>query len=350
MHLFFVLAMMLAAPGPQEKPPAKEGVVREAALEAIRSAKPVGEDSKVGAAASSRGSDSATKGSGSQSGPARSTGSGLPSFRAGGGKSSSQAPKAPAPAATKITDADKKISSLFVANALYQQELANRKQIISISEIATPEAALAELYAGNERFVNGARVRTLLAAQDSDLRFELAKGQHPFAVVVTCSDSRTNEGVIFDQELGRLFSVRTAGNSLDTLGVASIEYSVENLGSKVVIIMGHSQCGAVGAVADAKGGQLPHNFFIFQDVMAGLLDVVPRDPNETDEGYKGRLEQENARRQAQTLYSRSKVIRERVDGGKIWLVPASYDIETGKVTLFKMVEANPHAGIGSGHE
>jgi carbonic anhydrase len=345
MYPFFMLAMLLAAPLPQEKPPSKQpDAAREAALEAIKSAKPVGEDTKTGAASGPRANETTTKSSGGSSGTARSTGSGLPSFRPGvGARSTATPPKTPAATATKITDADKKISSLFVANALYQQELANRKQIISITEIATPEAALAELYAGNERFVNGGRVRTLLTAQDADLRTTLAKGQSPFAVVVTCSDSRAMDNLIFDQELGRIFSVRTAGNSLDTLGIASIEFALNSLGAKAVIIMGHSKCGAVAAVADAKGEPLADNLFIIQDLMAGLVEVVPRDPNETDDTYKGRLEQENARRQAQAIYGRSKIIREHVDNGKIWLVPASYDLETGKVTLFKIVETNPYA-------
>jgi carbonic anhydrase len=230
---------------------------------------------------------------------------------------------------------------MFVANALYQQELANRKQVISVEEVTTPEAALAEMEAGNERFIKGGRVRTLMTAQDPAVRATLTKGQSPFAVVVTCSDSRAVDSLIFDQELGRVFSIRVAGNSPDILGIASIEYAVEHLKSKVVIIMGHTKCGAVGAVADAKGEPMPDNLYIFQHLMAGLLEVAPKDHNETAAEYKDRLQQLNAERQAKAVYERSRIVREFVDHGHLWLLPASYDIETGKVTFLKLLEAAP---------
>jgi carbonic anhydrase len=227
---------------------------------------------------------------------------------------------------------------VFVANALYQQELAKRREVISVDEITTPEAALAEMEAGNDRFVRGMRARTLMTAQDPEVRTALTKGQSPFAVVVTCSDSRTADSLIFDQELGRVFTIRAAGNSPDILGIASIEYAVDHLGSKVVIIMGHTKCGAVGAVADAKGEPLPDNLYIFQQLMAGLLEVTPKDLNETVAEYKDRLQHVNAARQAQIVYDRSRVVRELVDHGKLWLLPASYDLATGKVTFMNLVE------------
>jgi len=241
---------------------------------------------------------------------------------------------------------------MFAGNALYKQELASRSQAVSAEEVATPEAALAEMEAGNDRFIRGGRVRTLMTAQDPEVRTALAKGQSPFAVVLTCSDSRAMDNLIFDQELGRIFTIRVAGNSPDTLGLASIEYAVEHLGSKVVVVMGHTKCGAVGAVADAKGEPLPGNLYVFQQLMAGLLDVAPKDQNETTAEYKDRLQHVNAVRQAQAVYDRSRVVRELVDRGKLWLLPASYDLATGKVTFMKLVEGaageDDHDGHGHG--
>ena len=231
-------------------------------------------------------------------------------------------------------------------------------------DITTPEAALAELKAGNDRFVGGEiteevkegkklvrrermvgkRARTLSTQQDPELREKLAEGQSPFAAIVTCSDSRAMDNLIFDQELGRLFTIRVAGNTPGTIGLASIEYAVKHLGSKIVVVMGHSRCGAVGAVADSRGKPLHGHMHAFQEHMAGLLDVVVRDPNETDTEYKGRLEKENAIRQAQAVYDRSEIIREFVDNGKTMVVPAKYDLRTGKVTFFDAIEGNPNAG------
>jgi len=243
---------------------------------------------------------------------------------------------------TKNNDASEKFSTVFIENALYQQELANRQRI-SVEPINTPEAALAELKSGNARFVKGGRVRTLMTVQDIELRATLAKKQEPFAVVVTCSDSRAMDNLIFDQELGRVFSIRAAGNSPDTLGIASIEYAVEHLGSKIVVIMGHTKCGAVGAVADAKGEPLNDHLYIFQHLMAGLLESTPKAKDETDAEYKDRLEQVNAKRQAQAVYNRSNIIRELVDRKKIWLVPASYDLNTGEVTFYNLTVGTPRA-------
>jgi carbonic anhydrase len=237
----------------------------------------------------------------------------------------------------------------FVANELYQRELTSRKQAVSASAITTPEAALAELEAGNTRFIDGKRSRTIVSAKDQELRNTLAGGQSPFAAIVACSDSRTMDNILFDQELGRAFSIRSAGNSPDTVGIASIEYAVEHLGVKVVMVMGHTKCGAVGAVADAKSEPLPDNLYIFQQLMYGLLDGTAKKPNEAESAYKDRLSQANAIRQAQVVYDRSKVVREHVDSGKIWLVPAIYDLGTGKASFFKLIEKSKTQAAGQHH-
>ena len=199
--------------------------------------------------------------------------------------------------------------------------------------IKDPGAALQELVNGNQRFVANARVRTMLSTQDGELRQSLAKGQAPFAVIITCSDSRLADNLIFDQELGRLFTIREAGNAPDTQSLASVEYAVEHLGSKVVVVMGHTGCGAVTAVHDAHGKPLPGNLWSLQAAMSGLLESTPDDPNEDAPTHLYHLVVNNALRQAQAVIDRSDLVREHVAANKLKVVPAVYDLASGKVTF-----------------
>ncbi|HEX9011744.1 MAG TPA: carbonic anhydrase [Holophagaceae bacterium] len=200
---------------------------------------------------------------------------------------------------------------------------------------ATPEAALLELLAGNGRFVAGKRVRTVDTSHDAVLRAALVKGQSPFAVIVTCSDSRVPDNLLFDQEAGRLFTIREAGNAPDLQGLASVEYAVEHLGSKVVLVMGHTGCGAVKAVREANGKPLSGNLWALQAGMAGLLESTPEHPDEAAAAYGARLEAANARRQAQTLLDRSDLLRARAGDGRIRVLPALYHLDSGKVDLLE---------------
>ena len=205
----------------------------------------------------------------------------------------------------------------------------------------SPAAALAELGAGNARFVAGKRVRTLNPGQDAALRAALVHGQAPFAVVITCSDSRVPDALLFDQEAGRLFTIREAGNAPDLQGIASAEYAAEHLGSKVIVIMGHSSCGAVKAVREANGKALPGNLWALQAGMAGLLESTPQDPNEDAKAHLGRLEEANARRQAQAMLDRSALLRDLAAAEKLWVVPALYHLASAKVQFFKPLAVVP---------
>jgi len=176
-----------------------------------------------------------------------------------------------------------RLKALEQENLHLRQELAQKSGAagpLPGTESGSPEGALAELKAGNTRFVMGARTRSQMGYNDIVLRQTLAKGQAPFAVIVTCSDSRLGDNFIFDQELGRLFTVREAGNCPDTQSLASIEYAVEHLGSKVVVVMGHESCGAVKAVMEAGPTPLPGNLWSLQNAMAGLLESVHHPANE----------------------------------------------------------------------
>lgn len=126
----------------------------------------------------------------------------------------------------------------------------------SLTEYLPINAALAQqmLLDGNRRFVAGK-----LSTYDVGIvrRLQLSQGQYPFAVVVTCSDSRVPPELIFDQALGSIFVIRVAGNVLDAITLGSIEYAVEHLNTKLVVVMGHEKCGAVKAAVD--GGHVPPN-------------------------------------------------------------------------------------------
>ncbi|NWJ42213.1 MAG: carbonic anhydrase [Geothrix sp.] len=205
----------------------------------------------------------------------------------------------------------------------------------------SPSAALAELSAGNARFVGGKRVRTLDTGHDAAMRAALVGGQAPFAVVITCSDSRVPDALLFDQEAGRLFTIREAGNAPDLQGIASAEYAAEHLGSKLIVVMGHTSCGAVKAVREANGKSLPGNLWALQAGMAGLLESTPQDPNEDAKGHLGRLEEANARRQAQAMLDRSALLRDLAAAEKLWIVPALYNLASGKVQFFKPIAVVP---------
>jgi len=184
-----------------------------------------------------------------------------------------------------------------------------------------------------------------MSMEDLQLRQTLGRGQVPFAVIITCSDSQMADNLIFDQELGRLFSVREAGNSLGTQGLASVEYAIEYLGARLVVVLGHNQCGAVKAVKDAHGMPLPGNLWALQAAMAGLLESTPEDPNEDPAAYMDRLVLRNTRRQAQAVLDRSELVRARVARGQVKVVPAVYDLASGRVAFGAATETaqgGPH--------
>ena len=196
-----------------------------------------------------------------------------------------------------------------------------------------PGAALGELMAGNKRFVTGTRARTLLTTDDPTLREKLVKGEAPFAILVTCSDSRLSENLLFDQELGRMFAIREAGNALDNLTLGSIEFALGHLGTRLVVVLGHVDCAAVQTVFDAHGKPLPGNLWALQSAMSGLLESLPDDPNEDPDVHLLRLVEANAQRQAQALLDRSDMVRDLVIRKKVQVVPAVYNPANGLVTF-----------------
>lgn len=185
----------------------------------------------------------------------------------------------------------------------------------------TPEQALAMLKEGNQRAVQGHLVGKKTS---EELRGELAKGQHPFAVVLGCADSRVSPEIIFDQPLGNLFVCRVAGNVTDPEVAGSIEYAVDHLHSPLIVVLGHTQCGAVKASLSGHGA--PGNLgTLLQRVHPG--SGLPKED-------KARLDAaiaNNVAFQAEALVKSSPLIRKMIQEGKVQIVPGIYSLETGKV-------------------
>jgi carbonic anhydrase len=194
--------------------------------------------------------------------------------------------------------------------------------------VRTPVAALARLIAGNRRFTAGhaRHPRQSLA----DLR-RLASGQHPFCVMVGCADSRVPPEVLFDQGLGDVFDNRVAGNIVDDLLLASVEFAVEEFGSPLIVILGHERCGAVNATLEAikTGATASGHLGDIVDALRPIVEPVLSRPGDVlDNAVRA-----NIRDQAARLAGRSELIAERVVAGEVAIVGACYDLDDGRVAL-----------------
>jgi carbonic anhydrase len=192
-------------------------------------------------------------------------------------------------------------------------------------EITSPAEAAMLLKDGNARFVSGSILPKDLSQSRRD---ELSGGQTPFAVVVTCSDSRVPPELIFDQALGDIFVVRVAGNVIDPVTLGSVEYAAEHLHAPLVVVLGHTKCGAVDATV--AGGEAPG------DIAAIVRRIKPAVALAKAEGATGAdLQAEsvlfNVELQTKAA-ERSKILDELVHEGKLEIVGAVYDITSGEIT------------------
>jgi carbonic anhydrase len=192
-------------------------------------------------------------------------------------------------------------------------------------------SALAELRAGNRRFINSARVFSVDTAHDAQARAALLTAQHPFAAVLCCSDSRVIPEFIFDQGPGRIFEIRNAGNVVDEDVMASIEYAIEHLHVRLVVVMGHTGCGAIRAVHEAGERALPDHLSDLQRHMSGLRQLHQARPGEGDEDLIDRLCRENAHQQADWLRHECRVLRKVVAHHEVQLMDAIYNMKSGAV-------------------
>jgi carbonic anhydrase len=185
------------------------------------------------------------------------------------------------------------------------------------------DAALAKLKEGNARFENS---KFSAVKPTASIRAETAQSQHPFAIVVGCADSRTTPELVFDQNLGDLFVVRTAGNLVDDHALGSIEYAVAHLGSRLIVVLGHERCGAVKA-AMASETAPGHVGSLVRDIHPAVKAAKGKAGDATDLTIA-----ENARMVAQKIRSEAALGEL---GKEVRIVSAVYDLDTGKVDWAK---------------
>jgi carbonic anhydrase len=187
-----------------------------------------------------------------------------------------------------------------------------------------PNQALAELQAGNRRYVTFKRI---YPHQSRSRLLSVAKSQHPIAVILGCADSRVSPELAFDQGLGDLFTIRVAGNIADDAVIGSIEYAVDHLGVSLVVVLGHERCGAVAAAV--QGGEAPGHIGALTGPIAPAVKIA--------RGQKGDLldnaVKANARQVAHQLRITGPLLANRVKSGRLKIVGARYDLDTGAITI-----------------
>jgi carbonic anhydrase len=218
----------------------------------------------------------------------------------------------------------------FVIPGMAQQPAApHAAHAPATTPAPSPDAIWTSLMAGNERFVAGKpRSRALPA-----LRHKLASGQQPHAIILACSDSRVSPELVFDQSLGDLFVVRTAGNVADSVGLGSIEYAVDHLHSTVLVVLGHQKCGAVSAAC--SGEKMPsRNLEAIVDkinpaVAQAKTYAKPDDLIES-------VVKENVHQSAKDVLANSEILREAVKAGKLTVIEAEYQLDSGAVVRLNL--------------
>ena len=207
----------------------------------------------------------------------------------------------------------------------------------------TPRKALQFLKEGNDRFINNLKANRNLLEQVNETR----DGQWPFATILSCIDSRTSAELIFDQGLGDVFSVRIAGNIVNTDILGSMEFACKVAGSKLIVVLGHSKCGAVkGACDHVKLGNLTE---LLSKIQPAVYEesTITEDRSSSNSAFVENVSEINVKRNVKNIIERSFVLEQMVENGEIGIVGAMHDIETGLVTFYDDVlfikdELNPN--------
>ena len=188
------------------------------------------------------------------------------------------------------------------------------------------DESLKKLIVGNQRFVGSKMIHQ---NQSAERKNEIAKEQHPIAVIVSCSDSRVPPEIIFDQGLGDLFVIRSAGNLVDDIGLGSIEYAVEHLGVQLIVVLGHERCGAVSAAV--KGGEAPgHIAKLIEEINPAVKIAKKQAGDLVDNAVLS-----NINMVVKQLQNSEPILKEFFHSKKLKIVGARYDLDDGIVTIVK---------------
>ncbi len=197
--------------------------------------------------------------------------------------------------------------------------------------------ALARLRAGNERFVSN--VRSLDSLLSHTRRGELADAQQPFAIVLGCSDSRVPAEIVFDQGLGDLFVIRVAGNIVAPSQIGSVEFAATRFGTRLVVVMGHSRCGAIAATLEVlrqPRDERSRNLRSIADRIRPAIEPLLATPVREDESALiAHAVRANVRAAANQLRHGSEILEELIEREGLAIVGAEYSLDTGRVEFFE---------------
>jgi carbonic anhydrase len=211
-----------------------------------------------------------------------------------------------------------------------------RKHYWETRHSMTPEKSLQYLREGNERFINNLSVNR----NTLQLVNETAEKQFPFAAILSCSDSRIPVELVFDQGLGDIFSVRLAGNIASIYAIASLEYACKYLDSKLIVVMGHTGCGAVnGACDDLEDGNL-HNILDMIRPAIHAEKTFTENRTSSNKLFTDEITRLNVLHQIMTIRSNSDILNEYINKGATKIVGAIYNIDTGKVNFFENINTS----------
>ncbi len=221
-----------------------------------------------------------------------------------------------------------------------------------------PNEAIAMLKAGNARFVSGKAIHPHTNAARLVLAGKENQGDHAYATVITCSDSRVPVEILFDAGVMDIFVIRVAGNVLDVDEMGSVEYGLAHVNTPVLVVLGHTQCGAVTAVTNAVQGHghpLERNIPpLIDNIIPAVKKAIADHPKIHGAAVIPYAIEENVWQGIEDLFMGSPVTRDLVNAGKVKVVGAIYDVSNGKVhwlpeakstEILKKVEANPHRAM-----
>lgn len=199
-----------------------------------------------------------------------------------------------------------------------------------LQDSITPTLALDLLKEGNLRFVNNLKANRNLLQQAN----ETSDGQHPFATILSCIDSRTSAEIIFDQGLGDIFSIRVAGNIINEDILGSMEFACKLAGSKIIVVLGHNKCGAIrGACDHVEMGHLTGLLSKIQPAI-DAEKTIEEDRTSSNEDFVSKVTLINVKQAIKNISQKSPILKEMIEKGEIQVVGGVHDLVTGKVEFY----------------